>query len=56
VVSLSFNEAAPGEVIRSRRMVRLNRLKPGNYLVEVRITAPDGGSQVRRRPLRLAKD
>jgi hypothetical protein len=56
VVSLSFNEAAPGEVIRSRRRVRLDRLKPGNYVVEVRITAPDGSSQVRRRPIRLAKD
>jgi GWxTD domain-containing protein len=56
MVSLSFNEAAPGEVIRSRRSVRLDRLKPGNYVVEVRVTAPDGSSQVRRRSIRLTKD
>ena len=56
MVSLSFNEAGPGDVIRSRRSVRLDRLKPGNYVVEVRLTAPDGRSQVRRRLIRLAKD
>jgi GWxTD domain-containing protein len=53
MVSLSFNEAAPGQVLRSRRTVRLERLKPGNYLVEVRLTAPDGSSQVRGRSIRL---
>lgn len=56
MVSLSFNEAAPGEVIRSRRSVRLDRLKAGNYVVEVRVTAPDGSSQVRRRAIRLSRD
>jgi GWxTD domain-containing protein len=53
MVSLSFNEAAPEQVLRSRRTVRLEGLKPGSYLVEVRITAPDGSSQVRRRSIRL---
>lgn len=56
MVSLSFNEAAPGQVIRSRRTVRLDRLKPGDYVVEVRVTSPDGSSQVRRRSIRLVKD
>ena len=55
LVSLSFDEEAPGEVIRSRRMVRLDRLKPGDYMVEVKVTAPDGSSQVRRRAIRLTK-
>jgi hypothetical protein len=53
MVSLSFNEAAPEQVLRSRRTVRLEGLKPGSYLVEVRITALDGSSQVRRRSIRL---
>jgi GWxTD domain-containing protein len=53
LVSLSFDEAAAGEVIRSRRTVRLERLKPGSYVVEVRVTAPDGSTQVRRRSIRL---
>jgi GWxTD domain-containing protein len=53
LVSLSFDEEAAGKVIRSRRTVRLERLKPGSYVVEVRVTAPDGASQVRRRPIRL---
>jgi GWxTD domain-containing protein len=53
LVSLSFDEAAAGEVIRSRRTVRLERLKPGSYVVEVRVTAPDGSSQERRRAIRL---
>jgi GWxTD domain-containing protein len=53
LVSLSFDEAAAGEVIRSRRTVRLARLKPGSYVVEVRVTGPEGNAQVRRRSIRL---
>jgi hypothetical protein len=56
LVSLSFDEAAAGEVIRSRRTVRLERLKAGSYVVEVRVTAPDGSSQARRRLIRLIRD
>ena len=53
LVSLSFDEEAVGEVIRSRRTVRLERLKRGSYVVEVRVTAPDNRSQFRRRMIRL---
>jgi hypothetical protein len=53
MVSLSFNEEAAGPVIRSRRTVRLEGLQPGSYQVEVRVTAPDGSFQVRRRSIRL---
>jgi hypothetical protein len=53
MVSLSFNEAAAGPVLRSRRTVQLEGLKPGSYLVEVRVTAPNGDSQVRRRPIHV---
>jgi GWxTD domain-containing protein len=53
LVSLSFEEEAAGEVIRSRRTARLERLKPGNYIVEVKVTAPDGRVQTRQRSIRL---
>jgi hypothetical protein len=53
LVSLSFEEEATEEVIRSRRTVRLERLKSGNYIVEVKVTGPDGDVQVRHRDIRL---
>ena len=37
VVSLAFDEAAPAELLRSHRTLRLGRLKPGRYVVEVRL-------------------
>ncbi len=52
-MSLSFEEGAAGDVIRSRGTVRLERLKPANYVVEVKVTAPDGSFQVRQRGIRL---
>jgi hypothetical protein len=39
--------------MRSRRSVRLERLKEGSYVVEVKVTAPDGEVQLRRRDIRL---
>jgi GWxTD domain-containing protein len=53
LVSLFFNEAAAGDVIRSRRLVRLKQLKSGSYVVEVTVTGADGSSQARRRAIRL---
>ena len=53
LVALSFDEPASDSVIRSQRIVRLDRLKEGSYLVEVKITAPDGESRVRQRSLRV---
>jgi GWxTD domain-containing protein len=53
LVSLAFDEQAPAAVIRSRRTVRLERLKTGSYLVEVKLTAPDGSFQLRQRAIRL---
>jgi GWxTD domain-containing protein len=53
LVTLSFAEAAVDSVIRSHRTVKLESLKAGNYVVEVRIAAPDGSSRVRRRALTL---
>jgi GWxTD domain-containing protein len=53
LVALSFEEEAPDSVMRSRRSVRLGKLKEGSYVVEVKVTAPDGEVQVRRRDIRL---
>jgi hypothetical protein len=53
LVTLSFGEAASGSTIRSHRTVRLDRLSRGSYIVEVRITGPDGRYEVRRRTIRL---
>jgi GWxTD domain-containing protein len=56
LVTLSFEEQTQTEVIRSRRTVSLDRLKKGSYVVEVKVTAPDGGFQTRRRLIRLMDD
>ncbi|HEX7337403.1 MAG TPA: GWxTD domain-containing protein [Gemmatimonadales bacterium] len=53
LVTLAFEERSQTDVIRSRRTVSLDRLKKGSYLVEVRVNAPDGSYQVRRRALRV---
>ena len=53
LVSAAFEEAAAGPTIRSWRTVRLERLKQGSYVVEVRLTGPDGQSQLRRRVIQL---
>ncbi len=55
LVALSFDEAAADPDIRSQRVVRLDRLKEGSYVVEVKITAPNGTSRVRQRSLQLIK-
>jgi len=55
LVALSFEEEASDSVVRSHRSVRLERLKEGSYVVEVKVTAPDGTAQVRQRSLQLIK-
>jgi GWxTD domain-containing protein len=53
LVSLAFEEEAPSNVIRSRRRAKLEKLKPGDYVVEVKLTAPDGTVELRQRAIRL---
>jgi hypothetical protein len=53
LVSVAFEEQATGPTIRSRRIIRLERLEQGSYVVEVRLTGADGQSQVRRRLIQL---
>jgi GWxTD domain-containing protein len=55
VVSLAFDEQARESVVRSWRLLRLARLKPDDYIVEVRVTGADGRSEVRRRGIRMVK-
>ena len=55
LVVVSFDEEAAASVIRSHRTVRLERLKEGSYLMEVKITAPDGTARIRRRALQIIK-
>ncbi len=55
VVTLGFDERAPGERLRSQRVLQLARLKTGRYLVEVQIRAPDGSTVARRREFRVVR-
>jgi GWxTD domain-containing protein len=56
LVAVSFDEKAQSTIIRSHRTVRLDRLKEGSYLMEVKVTAPDGSSRVRLRSLQVIGD
>jgi GWxTD domain-containing protein len=53
VVTLAFEEPAAGPVLHSHRVLQLARLKPGPYLVEVRLTAPGNTAAVRQREFRV---
>jgi hypothetical protein len=55
VVTLRVDEAASGEVVRAHRTLQLAKLKPGTYVVEVKVTAPGGSTDVRRRAIRVVK-
>jgi hypothetical protein len=48
-VALGVDEPALESRVRARRVLSLERLKPGRYLIEVRVRAPDGASTARRR-------
>ncbi|MFL5490155.1 MAG: hypothetical protein ACJ8AV_01990, partial [Gemmatimonadales bacterium] len=53
LVALSFEEVAESPVIRSRRVVRLDQVRQGSYIVEVRVSDPEGQQQVRRRLIHI---
>jgi GWxTD domain-containing protein len=54
-VALHVDEPALREVIRAHRTLQLARLKPGRYVVEVKVTGPDGTSESRRREIRVVE-
>ena len=55
VVALGVDEAAPGEEIRSHRTLQLRRLKPGSYVVEVRVAGAEGAVAMRRRAIEVVR-
>ena len=55
VVTLGFDERAAGPLLRSHRVLRLARLKPGRYVIEARVHTPDGTSVARRREFRVVR-
>jgi GWxTD domain-containing protein len=54
-VTLAFEEPAREPTLRSHRTLQLGRLKPGAYLVEVRVSGPDGATSTRRREIQVVK-
>ena len=55
VVTLRVDETAAAEVIRAHRTLRLDRLKPGRYVVEVKVGGPEGATDTRRREIRVVE-
>ncbi len=55
VVRLGFEESATDSIVRARRTLQLRRLRPGRYLLEVRVSGPGKAADVRRRELRVLK-
>jgi len=55
VVTLGFEERADGALIRAHRTLQLGRLKPGTYVVEVKVAGAAGEPAVRRRQLRVVR-
>ena len=55
-VTLGFDERAASPLTRSHRTLQLGRLRPGTYLVEVRVVAA-GGSEpaTRQRIIRVGE-
>jgi hypothetical protein len=52
-LSIKFSEVAPGGPWRVQRSVSLDRLKPGDYTLEVTVNAGSGARVVRRRAFRV---
>jgi hypothetical protein len=57
VVALGFEERAEADLLRSHRTLQLGRLKPGRYVVEVKVAGASAAGEpaVRRRELRVVR-
>ncbi|HYC33558.1 MAG TPA: GWxTD domain-containing protein [Gemmatimonadales bacterium] len=55
VVSLGFDEPARAALVRSHRTLQLARLKPGRYVVEVRLRGAGAESEARRRAFSIVR-
>jgi hypothetical protein len=49
VVTLGFDEPASDTVLRAHRVLQLARLKPGRYVIEVKLSSPEGEAATHRR-------
>lgn len=56
VVTLAVEEPAPGAILRAHRTLQLRRIKPGRYVVEVKVAGTDGQVEQRRRGFRVVKE
>jgi hypothetical protein len=52
-ITLKFEEQAPRGRWAAQRSVSLEKLKPGNYTLEIAVTAVNGMKDVRRRSFRV---
>jgi hypothetical protein len=55
VVTLGFDERAAESLLRAHRVLQLARLKPGRYLLEVRVSIPGETPVARRREFRVVR-
>jgi GWxTD domain-containing protein len=55
VVTLAVDERADATLVRSHRTLRLGGLKPGAYVVEVKVAGPGTTAAVRRRELLVVR-
>jgi hypothetical protein len=55
VVTLGFDEPASDTLVRSHRVLQLARLKPGRYLVEVKLSTAEGEVVGRRREFMVVR-
>jgi hypothetical protein len=56
VVSLAVEEPAGGALVRSHRRLQLGRLKPGRYVVEVRVAGAGTAAATRSRTFTVVTD
>lgn len=54
-LSLKFEEQSPGGRWRIGRSIAIDRLKPGDYTLEVTVVGPEGSKDVRRQPFKVAQ-
>lgn len=55
VVSLAVDEPVSGTLLRSHRRLQLERVRPGRYLVEVRLAGPGGAAATRSRAFTVTR-
>ena len=55
-LTLSFEEPSGADVTRSRRTVGIDRLRPGEYTMEIEVTAADGRRVRQSRGFRVVKN